>query len=105
MLKELIKLVPSNTSNMRVRYGLSEKEFLDLLYGQQGLCAICGVRFTTKLTPCVDHCHTNGHIRGLLCTNCNTGIGLLGENIHIFEQAIIYINKDKYHANHTTNTS
>lgn len=96
MLKDLMKLVPSSPANLKKRYNITQKHFLDLLYQQAGLCAICGIRFTKKLNPCVDHCHTHGHTRGLLCANCNAGIGLLGENIHILEQAIRYIKEDKY---------
>ena len=52
-----------------------------LLAQQQFLCALCGVSFKDKVvkngkpvakyTPCVDHCHVGGHIRAVLCNNCN----------------------------------
>jgi Recombination endonuclease VII len=41
----------------------------------------------------VDHCHTTGKIRGLLCGNCNSALGLIKENIPSMENMIAYIKK------------
>lgn len=45
-----------------------------LLEAQKGNCALCGLPI--KANPVLDHCHTNGHLRGVLHTQCN---GLLGK--------------------------
>lgn len=41
----------------------------------------------------VDHCHENGHVRGLLCSSCNTAIGLLRDDPAILRSAIAYLEK------------
>lgn len=58
-----------------------------MLEDQGGVCAICegGVDFV------VDHCHTSGEVRGILCRTCNQGIGLLKESIKSLENAIKYL--------------
>lgn len=53
-------------------YGISEQQVEDLRRAQSGMCAICR-RQTSRLF--VDHCHTKGHVRGLLCQTCNTFLG------------------------------
>lgn len=60
---------------------------------QQGRCAICHSTLNssryTKLAG--DHCHTSGKLRGLLCTNCNTGLGLFKDSPERLESAIQYL--------------
>lgn len=63
------------------KYGISKKEF------KYECCSIC----SSKDRLSIDHCHKNGKFRGLLCNNCNTAIGLMKENIKIFEIAIEYL--------------
>jgi hypothetical protein len=59
-----------------INYGLSEFDFLFLLWKQDGGCAICHKPYTAgKLS--IDHDHQSGKVRGLLCGGCNTGLGLL----------------------------
>lgn len=61
---------------------------------QEGRCACCGkhqTEFETRLA--VDHCHTTGIIRGLLCFGCNTGIGKLGDNLEGLQRAVKYLEK------------
>lgn len=55
---------------------------------QEGKCAICN---TIDSVLHVDHCHISGKVRGLLCNNCNTGIGLLKESPEILSRAISYL--------------
>jgi hypothetical protein len=57
---------------LRAKYGLSEEQVEQMRVAQDGRCAICS-RKTTRLF--VDHCHTKGHVRGLLCQTCNTFLG------------------------------
>jgi hypothetical protein len=73
-------------------YGLTLDEYQDMLAKQNGKCAICAVHedsVTRKFS--VDHDHKTGKIRGLLCNNCNTGIGNLRDSIELLEQAIRYL--------------
>lgn len=73
-------------------YGITVDVYNKIFEDQQGCCAICGAHskeFTRSLA--VDHCHTTGVVRGLLCTNCNTAIGKLKEDPTLFLKAIEYL--------------
>lgn len=76
-------------------YKMTVEDYKKLYDEQDGVCAICGGkqvgRGQAKNTLSVDHNHTTGKIRGLLCTNCNTGIGNLKDKIELLEKAIIYL--------------
>jgi len=75
-------------------YGIDIKEYNRLFEIQHGKCAICGKHQTEeKKALSVDHCHATGAVRGLLCGNCNRGIGMLGDDIENLKCAIIYLNK------------
>jgi hypothetical protein len=76
--------------SLKKRYGLTLEEFNSIRLSQMNVCAIC--KKSMKLV--VDHCHISGRIRGLLCSNCNTGIGLLREDTDILKSAIDYLNDD-----------
>lgn len=70
-------------------YRINEKTYNDLLIEQNNCCAICKTHDSLR----VDHDHKTGVVRGLLCNNCNLGIGLLKDNIEIFNNAIDYLTK------------
>ncbi len=57
---------------LKSKYGLSPQQVEEMRAAQNGHCAICD-RATTRLF--VDHCHTKGHVRALLCQTCNTFLG------------------------------
>lgn len=66
-------------------------ELYDRLYiEQEGKCKICNIE---KDKLCVDHCHTTGKIRGLLCDNCNHGLGKFKDNTDFLNKAINYLNE------------
>jgi recombination endonuclease VII len=73
------------------RYGLSIEAHDSLLATQNNCCAICEGRFTKP--PHVDHCHKTGEVRGLLCSNCNTGIGNLRDDPALLRKALEYLTK------------
>lgn len=78
-------------------YGLSLKEYDLLLEQQEGKCAICGTDDPKGQSKAgrfyVDHNHTTGEVRGLLCNDCNTGIGLLKDNPEVLLKAALYLTK------------
>lgn len=83
-------------SKLKNTYGISYTEYLTMLEAQGGCCAICGTNDTGKRKAfAVDHCHETGNIRGLLCSNCNTGIGNLRDDIGLLERAIEYLRNTK----------
>lgn len=82
-------------SNLKMKYGLSEEDFQEIENAQNSLCAICkqppngnGARFKTLF---VDHNHTNNKVRGLLCHNCNVGLGSFRDNPALLFRAIEYL--------------
>lgn len=74
------------------KYGLSFDELDAMLISQGGLCAIC-----KQQTPdlAVDHCHSTGAVRGLLCAPCNVGIGLFKDDPRRVMAAMAYLARRK----------
>lgn len=72
------------------RYNMTMDEYNVLFTAQNNTCAICKTLPSTKPLA-VDHDHTTGKIRGLLCSNCNTALGLLYENPSIVANLLNYI--------------
>lgn len=70
-------------------YGLSPDGFRTLLDAQSGKCLICGVDVTQD--GCVDHDHSTGVVRGVLCRKCNAAIGLLRDSEALCESASLYL--------------
>jgi hypothetical protein len=77
--------------HLKRRYGISLKDFDAILAHQGGACAICREAFTA--TPHVDHCHATHVVRGLLCTDCNKGLGCFDDDIDIMQAAIDYLER------------
>lgn len=75
--------------------GLSPEWYDTQLFAQGGVCAICGEPPPANGRLCIDHNHTTGAVRGLLCNACNTGIGCLRENPKIFQAALQYLTTHK----------
>jgi hypothetical protein len=82
------------------RYGMTEVEYFQLLIKQDFKCAICkevetaidGATKETKVLS-VDHCHKTEKTRGLLCTNCNQGIGKFKDDLTKLKAAVEYLEK------------
>ncbi|TDE26438.1 endonuclease domain-containing protein [Actinomadura sp. 6K520] len=69
------------------KFGLTPKELDDLKKKANGLCQIC-MRETELV---MDHDHKTGRLRGLICGPCNSGLGLLGDQISTLFRAIGYL--------------
>lgn len=59
----------------KVNYGITVEDYKRMLGEQGGVCAICGEPPSPGRHLDVDHCHTSGAVRGLLCRSCNAGLG------------------------------
>jgi len=86
-----VKAMSRKTHIMR-KFGMTIEEYEYMFLVQDGVCAICKNPCETGMNLAVDHNHETGKIRGLLCKNCNTAIGLLKENTDTMIKAIDYLN-------------
>ena len=86
---EKLKLSNRN-SKLKQSYGITHDDYLVMFNKQDKRCACCG-KETDKLV--VDHNHTTGEIRELLCTQCNTALGLLNEDVTVMQNMINYTRK------------
>jgi hypothetical protein len=89
-------------SKLKRYYGITPEDYYAMLSAQGGVCAICK---TDK--PCarrhkiqgesefffIDHCHTTGKVRGLLCNACNRGLGILGDDPKRLIEAADYLRR------------
>lgn len=79
-------------NKIRKQYGISMRQFTDLLAEQGGGCAICKKPMEAiRRRMNIDHCHDTNEVRGILCSGCNTGLGHLGDNIAGLQRAIAYL--------------
>jgi endogenous inhibitor of DNA gyrase (YacG/DUF329 family) len=81
---------------LKTKYSMSLESYQELFDSQEGKCAICGssgfkMKVENRQNIVIDHCHTNGHVRGLLCHNCNRGLGLFQESPELLEKAREYV--------------
>lgn len=83
----------SREYHLRRRYGIGQKEFDELLAAQGGVCGICGGAEPEH----VDHDHVTGYIRGVLCFNCNGGLGHFRDDIARMNKAIAYLSATSRH--------
>jgi hypothetical protein len=84
------------------RYGVTVKEYEAMHAVQNGLCAICGKaeitrcnRSNKKRMLCVDHDHSTGAIRSLLCAKCNHGLGNFHDDVSLLKAAIDYLERHR----------
>lgn len=77
---------------LRRNFNLTEEEYNNLLNKQNNKCSICGVDlFLDKTKAVIDHDHTTGELRGILCTNCNIGLGHFKDNCANLLHAVDYL--------------
>jgi len=78
------------------RYGITPSDWQTLFEAQGECCAICKSKDAkgNHGTFHIDHCHTTGNIRGLLCDTCNRGLGLFYDNKELLLAAIEYLEEN-----------
>jgi Recombination endonuclease VII len=83
------------TRRLQRLYGLTPERYNQMLAEQNGVCAICSNPPTgegkTNLYLHVDHNHTTGQLRRLLCKNCNNAIGLLNDSPYLAARLAKYL--------------
>ena len=75
------------------KYGITEEEYNKLFEEQNNKCAICDTPFE-EIKGFVDHDHLTKKVRGILCTRCNTLLGMARDNVNILQNAISYLQKN-----------
>ena len=80
---------------LKKKFGMTIEDYNNMFEAQNGKCKICGNNHTNTMD--IDHDHTTGVIRGLLCRQCNQMLGLSKDNPLILIRAINYIRGD-YHS-------
>ena len=87
----------TRSKNLKHRFNISIEQYNKMFLQQRGKCAIChkaetaGDKNGNVKWLSIDHNHKTNDIRGLLCNGCNTGIGLLKDNIDVLHSAIKYL--------------
>ena len=92
-------LDPKTRRNQRLKanYGINQKDYEAMLKAQNFSCKICEKKHIEKRGKKlhVDHCHKNGHVRGLLCSACNTALGKMKDDVDHLRNAICYLEDDR----------
>ncbi|MDG6999848.1 MAG: endonuclease VII domain-containing protein, partial [Nitrososphaerota archaeon] len=78
--------------DLKTRYGITLEDEHRMAVSQGNLCAICRKPNLKDENWHIDHSHTTGQVRGLLCSPCNLLIGLCNESTIVLQSAIEYLN-------------
>ena len=70
------------------KYGITVEDYDQLLLSQEGKCACCKQHITKGH---VDHNHATKQVRGILCPQCNTGLGMFNDDIDRLKMAVRYL--------------
>ncbi|MFJ8362554.1 endonuclease VII domain-containing protein [Streptomyces sp. NPDC093984] len=81
------RAVQGRQGHLKRQYGITEAERDELIASQAGVCCIC----LSAPAAHVDHCHETGRVRGVLCFNCNFGLGLLRDDPEAMNRAADYL--------------
>jgi hypothetical protein len=87
--------------DFRKKYGITLEDWDKMYTDQTGKCAICDVSFD-GLKVCVDHDHKTGAVRGLLCVECNHGLGKFKDDSSVLFAAATYLLREPLHTGVST---
>ena len=73
---------------MRRKFKITEEQYQKMMEPDD--CPCCGRRMEKK---CIDHCHKTEKIRGVICNNCNTALGLIDDNKETLSNLIQYLER------------
>lgn len=81
---------------IKKNYGLTPDAYYEMLESQEGCCKICNTHIDSINTHVlyIDHCHITGKVRGLLCQQCNSGLGMFKDDPALLEKAKEYLNEN-----------
>lgn len=81
--------------NLKRRYGITLQDKIQMFEDQGKCCKICRKEGEDHMGFHVDHCHDLGHVRGILCNECNAGLGMFKDNIDTVLKAVDYLFVDQ----------
>lgn len=73
------------------KYGLTPEQVDTLIEGVGGKCEIC--KTVPEKGLVIDHCHSTGKVRGMLCQQCNSVLGMAKDDINVLTEAIRYLER------------
>ena len=94
---------------LRRKFGITGEDFAAMLAAQGGVCAVCKKAETHRLANgklkelAVDHCHETNVVRGLLCFNCNQGIGRFQDDPALLRTAADYLDRTTWRMSDSQN--
>lgn len=94
--KNRVRILERSYRRNREKYGITLEQYHQMVSDQKGGCAICpNLLEDPKIGggPCIDHSHSTGKVRGILCGSCNKGLGLFKDNPELLEKAARYLRK------------
>lgn len=97
--KEMYDIITARRNNLNSKFkGKDAAKFYEESFEkQEGRCAICLVPENGRYNHLsIDHNHTTGKLRGLLCNNCNRALGLFKDNKDILTKAVDYLRKETH---------
>jgi hypothetical protein len=81
--------------SIKYKFRINAKQYYEILLAQNNVCAICGGLNKNNFKLAIDHCHETGKIRGILCSHCNSGLGMFRDNTELMLKAIKYLENNK----------
>ncbi len=85
--------------DLKRNHGISLATYRMLVEQQNGLCCICSRPPTGKVRLVVDHCHTTGDLRGIVCTHCNSVLGHSFDSPEVLRNAALYLEGNRVDIN------
>jgi hypothetical protein len=92
----------SKNARLKRMFGIDLQQYNELLISQNKVCAICkkedtGITKSGKQKElAVDHYHSTGEVRGLLCFHCNSSLGKLKDSVDLLQNAIDYLKNSRF---------
>jgi len=88
--RKVLKISRERNTMLLRNYGISLQDYNAMSLAQNGVCSICGDT-SKELSLDVDHCHTTGNVRGLLCQRCNMALGMFNDDLDLLASASSYL--------------
>jgi len=90
---ELQAIRSERERQLRARYHMTLEDFDRLLEAQNNQCAVCDIDLSVlAYVPYVDHSHSTGIVRGIVCAGCNTIVGHMEKGLNNYKKVMAYLN-------------